>query len=235
MKRKTPFLTTASLFCCMANVTAQPLANDTVKDTYIDGLTKYFTTSPTVDGYQKSIQNFLVSIIEDSPESFEMKGAAKAQVKSNAQTIADRYVNEILPFDCARLLSSRAKALADEQELAGYAEITPQQLADAKAVLRSLEKAEGVCIMTFYVNEDGSISGITANNCKITHINAAKLEKYTTAEQLEIKKECMRQMAKEGLRIIRKMKRWKPAYKDGNPMRTQVSQGLSFNVMYVDK
>lgn len=140
MKRKAPFLATAALFCCMANVTAQPSANDTVKDTYMDRLAKYFTTSPTVDGYQESIHNFLISIIEESPKTFEMQGFPKAQIKSNAQDIATRYVDEVLPYDCARLLSSRAKALANEQELAGYAEVTPQQLADAKAVRHSLEK-----------------------------------------------------------------------------------------------
>lgn len=96
-------------------------------------------------------------------------------------------------------------------------------------------EAEGVCTMTFIVNADGTIGEIEAKNCKITYINSAKIEKYSADERKAIKKECSRQMAKEGLRIIRKMKKWNPAQMNGKPTRLRVTQDLDFKINYVDE
>jgi protein TonB len=95
-------------------------------------------------------------------------------------------------------------------------------------------EAEGVCTMAFIVNADGTIGEIEAKNCKVTHINYAKLEKYTAEERKNIKKECSRQMAKEGLRIIRKMKNWNPARLNGKAIPSTVTQDLDFKIDYVD-
>ena len=57
---------------------------------------------------------------------------------------------------------------------------------------------------------------------------------YSEEELKAVKKECARQMAKEGLRVIRKMKPWKPGYKNGVPVRLFHMLNLSFSVNYID-
>jgi len=71
-------------------------------------------------------------------------------------------------------------------------------------------QAEGQARMYFTVNQDGSITDITATDCKITHYNKATIEKYTDEQQKDIYNECVRQLAKEGYRVIKRMKNWKP-------------------------
>lgn len=99
--------------------------------------------------------------------------------------------------------------------------------------LRQME-AEGQCVMHFTVGSDGSISDISATDCKVTSYNAEKWAKYSDQEQVTMKKECARQMAKEGLRLIRKMKRWNPAIRDEIPVSIKHSLTLSFSLEYLE-
>ncbi|MBO4905665.1 MAG: TonB-dependent receptor [Bacteroidaceae bacterium] len=100
-------------------------------------------------------------------------------------------------------------------------------------MLKDME-AEGECVMRFTVNTDGSISDIVATDCRVTQINTAKLMRYSDEEQTNIRRECARQMAKEGLRLIRKMKRWNPATRNGIAVAVNFSLKLSFSLDYVD-
>ena len=93
--------------------------------------------------------------------------------------------------------------------------------------------AEGVCTMLFVVDVDGSISGVMAKDCIITQINEGSMASMTDAEKAAAKKECARQMAKEGLRIIHKMKKWNPGKKNGKPFKTVHTLDLSFSVNYI--
>jgi TonB family protein len=91
-------------------------------------------------------------------------------------------------------------------------------------------EAEGVCKMLFVVDIYGNISDVVAKDCKITHINEGAIASMTDDEKAAVKKECARQMAKEGLRVIRKMKRWNPGQKNGKPVRSIHVLDLSFSV-----
>ena len=79
-------------------------------------------------------------------------------------------------------------------------------------------QAAGHVMMIYTLNPDGSITDITATDCKLTHINTAALAKYTTEQQGEVRKECMRQFAKEGYRIFKNMPKWKETM-DGRPVK----------------
>lgn len=79
-------------------------------------------------------------------------------------------------------------------------------------------QAAGHVMMLYTLNPDGSITDITATDCKLTYVNTTALAKYTTEQQAEIRKECMRQFAKEGYRIFKNMPKWKEA-KDGRPVK----------------
>ena len=88
--------------------------------------------------------------------------------------------------------------------------------------------------MLFVVDVDGSISGVMAKDCKITRVNEGSIASMTEAEKAAVKKECARQMAKEGMRVIQKMKKWNPGKKNGKAVKSLHTLDLSFGVNYVD-
>lgn len=47
-------------------------------------------------------------------------------------------------------------------------------------------------------------------------------------------KDCAKSMAKEGYRIIRKMKKWHPAVNNNMPVSIKYSLPLHFSMNYVD-
>lgn len=86
-------------------------------------------------------------------------------------------------------------------------------------------KVKGKVRMTFTVNADGTVSNITANDCRITGYNRTLMDRHTVGEQEIIKKECLRQFAKEGYRVIKSMPRWEKSV-DGK--RIKVGLPLTF-------
>ena len=88
--------------------------------------------------------------------------------------------------------------------------------------------------MHFTVEEDGTISNITASDCRVTHYNSGKLARYTNEQQAAMLKDCAKSMAKEGFRIIRKMKKWHPAVNNNMPISLEYSLPLHFSMNYVD-
>jgi protein TonB len=94
-------------------------------------------------------------------------------------------------------------------------------------IARSIN-AEGICFLQFTVNTDGSISDITAKDCKLTRYSQSDLEKYSKEKQEAIKKECIRQMAKVGFSLIHKMKNWTPCMHDGQPVKSKVTVPIEF-------
>ncbi len=90
-------------------------------------------------------------------------------------------------------------------------------------------QASGECTLRFTVNTDGSITDIVALNCRLTRYNEGDIDKYPKDKQVAIKKECVRQMAKEAFRLIRKSKRWEPAKENGVPVKSIVDFTITFN------
>ena len=87
---------------------------------------------------------------------------------------------------------------------------------------------EGSVIMTFFVEKDGSLSEISAHDCKIERFNTTRFSQETESKQKELKKQFALLFAKEGARVIRKMPKWAPGKIDGESVRTKINQQITF-------
>lgn len=68
--------------------------------------------------------------------------------------------------------------------------------------------AECTVLMNFTLNPDGSVTDISASECKIGHYNKAAMSKYTSEQQNDMLRECARSFAKDAFRVIKQTKRW---------------------------
>ena len=82
--------------------------------------------------------------------------------------------------------------------------------------------------MTFFVEKDGSLSEISAHDCKIDRFNTTKFSQETESKQKELKKQFALLFAKEGARVIRKMPKWAPGKVNGEAVRVKMNQRISF-------
>ena len=87
---------------------------------------------------------------------------------------------------------------------------------------------EGSVVMTFIVGEDGSLSDISAHDCKIERFNTTKFSQETESRQKELKKQFTLLFAKEGARVIRKMPKWTPGTLNGKAVRVKYNQRIRF-------
>lgn len=87
---------------------------------------------------------------------------------------------------------------------------------------------EGSVVMTFIVGEDGSLSDISAHDCKIERFNTTKFSQETEIRQNELKKQFALLFAKEGARVIRKMPKWTPGTLNGKAVRVKYNQRIRF-------
>ena len=87
---------------------------------------------------------------------------------------------------------------------------------------------EGSVIMTFFVEKDGTLSEISAHDCKIERFNTTRFSQETESKQKELKKQFALLFAKEGARVIRKMPKWLPGKIDGESVRTKINQQITF-------
>ena len=87
---------------------------------------------------------------------------------------------------------------------------------------------EGSVVMTFCVNRDGSVSDVSAHDCKIARFNATRFSQETEARQKELKRHFALSFAKEGARIIRKMPKWIPAKVKGETIPVKLELQLYF-------
>ena len=87
---------------------------------------------------------------------------------------------------------------------------------------------EGSVIMTFLVEKDGSLSDISAHDCKIDRFNTTKFSQETASKQKELKEQFALLFAKEGARVIRKMPKWAPGKVNGESVRTKINQRITF-------
>ena len=120
------------------------------------------------------------------------------------------------------------------------AETFPRFPGGEKALMQFLEKniqypdaaqdydVEGQVIMTFFVNEDGSLSDISARDCKINRFNTTRFSQETESKQNELKKQFAKLFAKEGYRVIKKMPKWTPGKRNGIITRMKYNVRISF-------
>ena len=87
---------------------------------------------------------------------------------------------------------------------------------------------EGSVVMTFVVGVDGSLSNISAHDCKIERFNTTKFSQETESRQKELKKQFALLFAKEGARVIRKMPKWTPGTLNGKAVRIKFDLRISF-------
>ena len=89
---------------------------------------------------------------------------------------------------------------------------------------------EGRVVMTFFVNEDGTLSDISAHDCRLERFNTTRFSQETESRQKELKEQFAKLFAKEGARVIRKMPKWKPGKIDGKVVRARCNQPIRFSI-----
>ena len=89
---------------------------------------------------------------------------------------------------------------------------------------------EGKVVMAFIVERDGTLSEISAEDCKIERFNTTKFSQETEARQKELKEQFALLFAKEGARVLRKMPQWIPGNVDGKPVRVKLRQPINFRL-----
>ena len=122
----------------------------------------------------------------------------------------------------------------------GEYENSPQFPGGKKALMQFLDKnvqypdaahdyaVEGQVIMTFFVNEDGSLSDISARDCKINRFNTTKFSQETESKQKELKEQFAKLFAKEAYRVIKKMPKWVPGKQNGKISRLRYNIRIDF-------
>lgn len=94
-------------------------------------------------------------------------------------------------------------------------------------------EVEGRVTMSFFVNEDSTLTDITAIDCRLNRFNTTAFGQETEARQKELKQQFAKLFAKEAYRVIRKMPKWKPATLNGQPKKSKYSLNINFN--FLDK
>ena len=89
---------------------------------------------------------------------------------------------------------------------------------------------EGKVVMAFIVERDGTLSEISAEDCKIERFNTTKFSQETEARQKELKELFAKLFAKEGARVIRMMPQWTPGKADGKIVRMKLHQPINFKM-----
>ena len=122
----------------------------------------------------------------------------------------------------------------------GEYENSPQFPGGKKALMQFLDKnvqypdaahdyaVEGQVIMTFFVNEDGSLSDISARDSKINRFNTTKFSQETESKQKELKEQFAKLFAKEAYRVIKKMPKWVPGKQNGKISRLRYNIRIDF-------
>lgn len=87
---------------------------------------------------------------------------------------------------------------------------------------------EGRVVMTFFVDEDGKISDISAHDCTIERFNTTKFSQETEARQKQLKEQFALLFAKEGARVIRKMPKWEPGRHNDERVRVKYNLPIQF-------
>ena len=89
---------------------------------------------------------------------------------------------------------------------------------------------EGRVVMTFIVSRDGSLKDIAAEDCKIERFNTTKFSQETESKQKQLKQQFALVFAKEGARIIRKMPKWIPGTRNGEPIDVKFHLPIRFSI-----
>lgn len=117
--------------------------------------------------------------------------------------------------------------------------VTPSFKGGKKALMMFLQKnlqypqladeygVEGKVIMTFFVERDGSLTNISAHDCKIERFNTT-FSQETEAKQKQLKEQFALLFAKEGARVIRKMPKWSPGHFNGEAVRAKFNLPIRF-------
>ena len=89
-------------------------------------------------------------------------------------------------------------------------------------------RAEGKVKMVFEVGANGKLCNFEAKECTITSYNKAAFDRLTTAKQNELKKAISLAFAKEAYNVMRKMPAWTPGTLNGKPVKTKMSQTITY-------
>lgn len=136
--------------------------------------------------------------------------------------------------------STDSKRIATDTAQVSTNQTSPQFPGGEKAIKKFFNKnlsypeaaqefdVEGTVIMTFFVETDGTLTEISAHDCKLDRFNTTKFSQETEARQKELKQQFALLFAKEGARVIRKMPKWTPGTLNGKPVRVKFHQPIRF-------
>lgn len=154
--------------------------------------------------------------------------AAFAPLLANAQDELDSLLNS--GYELTRTYT--------EDEIATHAEM-PEFPGGTKALYTFMRKTlkypskavqygfEGSAIIKFAVEKDGSLSNIRVDKCEAVS-KSDKYLKLSEEKQQKLKEKVVAQYTKEGLRLVRKMPKWKPARLDGELKRVGMTLPIRF-------
>ena len=91
---------------------------------------------------------------------------------------------------------------------------------------------EGQTIFRFIINTDGSISQVKVVSNTITVEDKLPFQKLAGDEKRKLREEVLKLFAEEGMRVIKKMPKWKPGVRYGMPVKAEYEMPLNFKIQY---
>lgn len=88
----------------------------------------------------------------------------------------------------------------------------------------------GRVTMEFTVEEDGTLSNISAQEVNLQEYDKKPFAKLTKEEQQKMREQVAKALAKEAFRVIRLMPKWKPGELDGKPAKVEYHIPVTFRM-----
>ena len=175
-----------------------------------------------------------------------MTGQAQTKVSLNGTAPADAqfvFISNDKQFgnpDSVAVTDEKCQSETAQPVVSDAPDVLPNYPGGDEALMKYLSKnvkypklaskycVEGRVLMNFTVDKDGSVKDISAKNCKIENFNTTKFNQETKEQQAQLKEQFALLFAQEGARVIRKMTKWTPATKNGEPVSHKYTLPIHF-------
>ena len=127
-------------------------------------------------------------------------------------------------------------------ELAGQ-DHAPQYVGGVQELMRFLSNSikypveaehygvEGRVMISFFVETDGTVSGMTVVKADLKNrLSDKKFSKYSDIDKYAMREKGEGQLKEEALRVVGKMPKWEPAMRRGNPVRVKYTLPINFKL-----
>ena len=90
---------------------------------------------------------------------------------------------------------------------------------------------EGRVVVRFFVETDGSVSGVKVEKAELKNrLSDKKFSKYSEQEKYAMREQGEGQLKEEALRVVSKMPNWEPAMRRGQKVRVKYSLPVTFRL-----